>query len=1061
MNFPGSNSLSAVSGARRTARLWGIVAAFHFLLMLSALGQAWQFDFDATGNLLIQTSEASALPQILGQPQQQVVVPGELASFFVVVADSSGLTYQWLFNGTNLSGATTDTLLLTNVSTNNQGQYSVVLVNDSGSITSAPAALLLDSRGCGLPDSWQLTYFGNLNQNTTGDYDGDGVSNLQEFLDGTNPNNHSSALYRLTILSGGGSVSVIPYLATYTNGQTVTLTASPANTFRAWTGDLLSPSNTVTLTMNSNQTVYANFGSLDLVWTNAAGGDWMAAANWSPNLVPGSNDNAFILLGPTVTLNTNTDCGSLTFGGSSVSPTLTGTGVLTLHGVSYWGGGSMSGSGRTVIAPGASLTIANVSAVSLSARVLENDGNILWNGAGGVQLSGGAVITNSPGALLDGQSAATLSYLTGGSCRFDNAGTFRKSFNAGTITFGNSVALNNYGEVDLQAGTLLLSGNFLNNGLLTLAAGTTNRLANGGSATGTFSAPAGAQVDFNGGSFTLNPGAQLNGNGLYQVTSAILTCNTNVTVQNLNLASTLAGTDTVTIGSAMNWTGGGMSGTGRTVIAPGATLNVTNSNSLSLTTRPLENGGTVIWTGAGNVLLGSGAVITNDVGASFQAQGSFAFGFVPGAACRFDNAGTFRKSSNKGTTTFNSGVLLNNYGIVDTEAGTLLCNDSFLNNGLLTLAAGTTNRLANGGSATGTFSAPAGAQVDFNSGTFTLGPGAQLNGNGLYQVTSAILTCNTNVSVQNLNLAGVLAGTDTVTIGGVMNWTGGGMSGSGRTVIAPGATLNLANASSVSLTTRPLENGGTVVWTGAGGAFLGGGVLITNRAGALFDAQSAAAFSYVSGAAPRFDNAGTFHKSLNTGATTFGSLVTFNNFGTVDLETGILSAGGGYTCTANSTLTCALGGTTAGTGYGQLQAAGTVTLNGTLNVNLTNGFLPATNNSFTVLTAGTRSGTFANFIYPSNAVTMQLSNTTSSVIVRVTGVAPPRPVLLAPTLAGSNVLLTWTAVSNITYRLEFNPDLVPSDWNALPGDVLGASNTASKLDTLTPSNRFYRVQVLP
>jgi hypothetical protein len=92
---------------------------------------------------------------------------------------------------------------------------------------------------------------------------------------------------------------------------------------------------------------------------------------------------------------------------------------------------------------------------------------------------------------------------------------------------------------------------------------------------------------------------------------------------------------------------------------------------------------------------------------------------------------------------------------------------------------------------------------------------------------------------------------------------------------------------------------------------------------------------------------------------------------------------------------------------------------------------------------------------------MQLSNTTSSAIVRVTGVAPPRQILFSPAPAGTNVLLTWSAVSNTTYRLEFNPDLNPSNWNALPGDVTGASNTASKSDTLTPSNRFYRVRTIP
>ncbi len=160
---------------------------------------------------------------------------------------------------------------------------------------------------------------------------------------------------------------------------------------------------------------------------------------------------------------------------------------------------------------------------------------------------------------------------------------------------------------------------------------------------------------------------------------------------------------------------------------------------------------------------------------------------------------------------------------------------------------------------------------------------------------------------------------------------------------------------------------------------------------------------------------------------------------------------------------CALGGTTAGTGYGQLQVSGTVTLNGALSVDLTNGFSPALNDSFTVLIAGTRNGTFAGFSYPSSAVTMQLSNTTSSVIVRVTDVVTtiPRPLLLPPEISGADFKLTWTAVSNTSYRVEFNLDLAPSNWAALPGDVIGVSNTASKLDALTPSNRLYRVCVLP
>ena len=92
---------------------------------------------------------------------------------------------------------------------------------------------------------------------------------------------------------------------------------------------------------------------------------------------------------------------------------------------------------------------------------------------------------------------------------------------------------------------------------------------------------------------------------------------------------------------------------------------------------------------------------------------------------------------------------------------------------------------------------------------------------------------------------------------------------------------------------------------------------------------------------------------------------------------------------------------------------------------------------------------------------MQLSNTSTSVIVRVNGIVIRQPTLFTPVLSGSNVLLSWTAQSNATYRLEFNRDTSLTNWEALPGDVTTLSNTASKFDSWTPSNRFYRVRVLP
>lgn len=49
------------------------------------------------------------------------------------------------------------------------------------------AKFAADSDGDGLPDAWELMYFGNLSQGPGGDPDGDGKNNLTEFQQGTDP----------------------------------------------------------------------------------------------------------------------------------------------------------------------------------------------------------------------------------------------------------------------------------------------------------------------------------------------------------------------------------------------------------------------------------------------------------------------------------------------------------------------------------------------------------------------------------------------------------------------------------------------------------------------------------------------------------------------------------------------------------------------------------------------------------------------------------------------------------------------------------------------------------
>jgi hypothetical protein len=68
---------------------------------------------------------------------------GDTVSFNVFGVGVGPITYQWLLNGLNLSGATTSNLLLNNVQLTDAGSYNVVLTDQRGSQSSDSAILAL------------------------------------------------------------------------------------------------------------------------------------------------------------------------------------------------------------------------------------------------------------------------------------------------------------------------------------------------------------------------------------------------------------------------------------------------------------------------------------------------------------------------------------------------------------------------------------------------------------------------------------------------------------------------------------------------------------------------------------------------------------------------------------------------------------------------------------------------------------------------------------------------------------------------------------------------------
>jgi len=66
---------------------------------------------------------------------------------------------------------------------------------------------IVDTDGNGLPDWWEIQYFGDVGVDPAADPDGDGFTNLQEYLLGTHPNDFSSrlAISRTEIVQNGAN----------------------------------------------------------------------------------------------------------------------------------------------------------------------------------------------------------------------------------------------------------------------------------------------------------------------------------------------------------------------------------------------------------------------------------------------------------------------------------------------------------------------------------------------------------------------------------------------------------------------------------------------------------------------------------------------------------------------------------------------------------------------------------------------------------------------------------------------------------------------------------------
>jgi hypothetical protein len=354
--------------------------------------------------------------------------------------------------------------------------------------------------------------------------------------------------------------------------------------------------------------------------------------------------------------------------------------------------------------------------------------------------------------------------------------------------------------------------------------------------------------------------------------NAVIELARSVSVGTLQMSrGTITGPADLTIGGGF-WKGGVWSASQVTILA-GAHFTM-NGSQLKVLECNVNNFGTTVWTGAGDIDSNSDnlTIFDNKPGATFKLAND-AHWYQDGTAA-FENEGTFLKKETTGTSTID--ITFDNLktSTVELLTGTVSITGGGKTVAPVTLAAGT---------------------VLEDSGDYTL-DGAIISGEGVFEKTGAgQLFIVKSVLADSFELDGGMLGfIGNLEVRQGFAWTGGTIVS--EVDIDPAATLTISgDATKIVKDNALINNSGAATWTGSGAIDLDG--IFTNQNPATFDIQTDAEIDSLGNG--RFNNLGTLLKSGGDGTTTFSIL--FTNAGLVEGLTGTLMLNKGWSLTGGDT----------------------------------------------------------------------------------------------------------------------------------------------------------------